>query len=80
MTQEKRGIIEKYSEEIRDIGSKLKDLENGRVYEISRVQTDGSLATNIVNLRKMISELLSKIDNQKESVNDMLAEFFEKKE
>ncbi|MEH7504933.1 hypothetical protein V7152_23475 [Neobacillus drentensis] len=71
---EKLGITQKYSREILDIGNKLRDLENNRIYELSRAQMDGYLATNIQQLRKMLTELISKIDNQDPSTNDELAE------
>jgi hypothetical protein len=71
---EKLGITRKYSREIQDIGNKLRDLENNRIYELSGAQMDGYLATNVQQLRKMLTALLSKIDNQEPSTNDELAE------
>jgi len=68
-------IIKKY----RIIATKLKDLENGRIYELSRSQMDGYLATNIGQLRKMFSELVSKIVDNKDSTNVMLSELFNQK-
>jgi len=76
MSENNLGIARKYSMEIQDIANKLKDLENGRIYELTRAQMDGYLATNIIQLRKMISELLHKIDNQKDSTSDELSIFF----
>lgn len=80
MGEQRLGITEKYSREIQDIVNKLNELENGRIYENTQAKMDGSLATNIQQLRKMISELLSKIDNQLPSVNDELAQLFEREE
>ncbi|MFD1130563.1 hypothetical protein ACFQ3J_20675 [Paenibacillus provencensis] len=68
------GIAKKYSREIQDIGNKLTDLENGRIYEKTGAQMDGYLTTNIQQLRKMLTELISKIDNQDPSRNEELAE------
>jgi uncharacterized protein YfkK (UPF0435 family) len=68
------GITKKYSREILDIGNKLRALENGRIYELTGATMDGYLATNIQQLRKDITELISKIDNQEPSTNDELAE------
>jgi hypothetical protein len=76
MSENNLGIAKRYSMEIQDIGNKLRDLENGRIYELTDAQMDGYLATNIIHLRKMISELLHKIDNQKDSVSDEFAIFF----
>jgi hypothetical protein len=76
MSENSLGIARRYSHEIQDIANKLRDLENGRIYELTNAQMDGYLATNINQLRKMIRELLSKIDNQEESVNDLFEIFF----
>lgn len=78
MNKEKLGITKKYSREIQDILNKLSDLENGRIYELTKAQMDGYLATNIVQLRKMFKELISKIDNQEPSINDELGALFSK--
>jgi hypothetical protein len=76
MSENNLGIAKRYSMEIQDIANKLRDLENGRIYELTNAQMDGYLATNIIQLRKMIRELLHKIDNQKDSVSDEFAIFF----
>ena len=73
MSDPKLDITKQYSREIRDIGNKLNDLENNRVYELSGAKMDGSLATNAQQLKKMISELIYKIDNQSPSINDVTA-------
>ena len=56
-------ISDEYSHELCEIKSKLAQLERGRIYELSGAQMDGYLATNISQLKKMINELLSKIQN-----------------
>jgi uncharacterized protein YeeX (DUF496 family) len=76
MSEQRLGITEKYSREIQDIANKLRDLENKRVYELSGAKMDGYLATNVQQLRKMIEDLLYKIDNQLPSINDGLAPLF----
>ncbi|WP_124066257.1 hypothetical protein [Clostridium sp. E02] len=58
-------ITEEYLHELNEISNKLNQLEAGRIYELSRAQMDGYLATNIEQLRKMINELLSKIQSGK---------------
>ncbi|AEN89691.1 MULTISPECIES: hypothetical protein [Priestia] len=73
---EKLGITKIYSQEILEIGNKLKDLENRRVYELSGAQMDGYLSTNVIKLRKMIKDLIIKIDNQDPSATDELDELF----
>ncbi|MGD6871097.1 hypothetical protein ACQCU1_02735 [Sutcliffiella horikoshii] len=79
MSEEKLDIAKRYSIEIQKIANKLRDLENGRIYELTGSRMDGSIATNATQLRKMIVELLSKIDNQEESVTDIFADLFESK-
>jgi hypothetical protein len=69
-------VTTKYSREISDMAYKLKQLEDEMYYEKTGAKMDGSLATNIIQLRKMIIELITKIEYGKESVNDSLSELF----
>lgn len=71
-------IKKRYSHEIQDIDNKLRELEQGRIYEKSGARMDGYLATNIIELRKMIADLLWKIENNEPSTNDKIAEAFGK--
>ena len=66
-------IKEKYGYELNEISNKLNQLEAGRVYENGGSKMDGSLATNIKQLRKMIGELLLKIQNGKDGTDDEIA-------
>lgn len=74
MSDKKVDITGKYSREIQNIKNKLQQLEDGRIYEKTGAQMDGYLATNIGQLRKMIAELLYKIEYDKDSLNDQLSE------
>lgn len=56
-------IEERYTSELADIASRLDKLRNGRVYELSNVQSDGFIGTNVDQLKNKIVELLSKIQN-----------------
>lgn len=67
-------ISEEYSLELNDIKNKLNQLERGRVYELSGVQMDGYLATNIEQLKKKLNELLNKIQNGEEGTDSRLAD------
>ena len=67
-------IFDCYSHEVDDIVNKLNQLERGRIYELSNAQMDGYLATNVAQLRKMIAELLSKIQNGEDGTAEKLAE------
>lgn len=58
----KPGKSKRYSREINSIENKLKDLEKGNIFEITGNPLDGDLATNIVQLRKMISQLIQRMD------------------
>lgn len=66
-------ISKRYSHELGDIENKLVQLENNRVYELSDAKMDGYLATNIAQLRKMIAELLHKIQNDEEGFSEHIS-------
>ena len=56
-------INERYTNELLDIASRLQRLKDGKVYELTNVQSDGFIGTNVDQLKKKIAELLSKIQN-----------------
>ncbi|SDL23805.1 hypothetical protein [Natronincola ferrireducens] len=78
MLVKKVDVRNKYRHEIQDISNKLNQLEQGRIYDNTRARMDGSLATNIEQLRRMLSELIYKIEYDKDSVDDEIAEVFGK--
>ena len=67
-------ITECYSLEIKRINEKLEQLEQGRVYELSQVKSDGLLATNIKQLRMMLVDMVCKIQGGEEGSSEKLAE------
>ena len=67
-------ISKEYSHELLEIGNKLNQLEKGRIYELSGATMDGYLATNIDQLRKMIGDLLTKIQEGEDGTSTMLAD------
>ena len=67
-------ISKKYSHELQEIRNKLDQLEKGRIYELSGATMDGYLATNIDQLKKMIGELLSKIQAGEDGTAERLAD------
>lgn len=69
-------IKEVYGSELLEIKTKLEQIESGRVLELSHSNGDGYLATNVNQLRKMFSSLLSKIQNGKDSIDEELADIF----
>lgn len=71
-------ISDRYSSEISDIKSKLNQLEKGRIYELTGAKMDGHLSTNIEQLRESISDLLYKIEFNKESMNEKVAKEMKK--
>lgn len=75
MSEQKLGyeISKRYSHELTNIHNKLEQLEKGRIYELSEVSMDGYLATNIGQLRKMIDELLEKIQNDEDSFSERVS-------
>ena len=56
-------INERYINELGDIASRLQRLKDGKVYELTNVQSDGFIGTNVDQLKNKIVELLSKIQN-----------------
>lgn len=76
MSDTRMSIYQKYKNEIEKINYKLDELEKERVYEKTKAKVDGSLVTNIVQLRKMIEDLLEKIENEDEGENELLARAF----
>lgn len=78
MSENKVGIKERYSIEIQEIANKLNHLENGRIYEITYKKADARLAKNINQLRKMLNELLHKIDYQKDSISEEFGDLLHK--
>ncbi|HBX24008.1 MAG TPA: hypothetical protein DEF34_10315 [Desulfotomaculum sp.] len=78
MPSKKIDITSKFSIELQDISNKLKQLENGRIYEISGAQMDGYLATNISQLKKMLAHLIYKIEYGTDSITDDLSELLDK--
>ncbi|WP_313187357.1 hypothetical protein [Lacrimispora sp.] len=67
-------ISEEFDHELNDIRNKLSQLERGRIYELNGAKMDGYLATNIEELRKMMNELLSKIQKGEDGIDTELAE------
>lgn len=76
MTKKNDEIKERYNHEINDIRYRLRLLEEGRIKELTGANMDGYLATNIINLRKKLSDLLSKVINDSDSVDDTLNDLF----
>ena len=69
-------LKERYSFEINEIADKLNQIEQGRVYENSGSKMDGFLSTNVKQLRKMISDLLIKIQTGKDGTEEEIAKLF----
>lgn len=79
LQKDKPSLQEYYQSEIRDIKYILDNLQNGRIYlpgVYTNAQSDGSLETNIINLRNKLNELFSKIENDKPSDLDKLSDIF----
>lgn len=79
VTEKVVDVSGKYSHELLEIKNKLTQLENGRVYELSKAPMDGYLANNIKQLEKMIAQLLNKIEHGKDSVEDQFSDAFRSK-
>lgn len=59
-------ISDCYSNELDKINMMFEQLEHGQIYELSHERTDASLAANTKQLRKMIYDLLGKIQGGEE--------------
>ncbi|EOR24975.1 hypothetical protein A499_06485 [Niallia nealsonii AAU1] len=69
-------VRRRYSHEINEVANKLRDLENGRIKEITDVNMDGYLSTNIISLRKDLNDLFAKVVNGSDSVTDEFDKWF----
>lgn len=67
-------IAKRYGVELNTINNRLADLERGHVYEITRTPGTPSCAKLADDLRKAIGELLYKIENDKPSITQKVAE------
>lgn len=68
-----------YNMEVNNIRTKLSELENGRIYELTGARMDGSIAQNIQRLKEMLNDLCNKIEYGKDSLSDELAPLHETK-
>lgn len=81
MSQDKLiDVTGRYSQEIRDIEHLLNNLQNENIYEKTGARMDGYLSTNISKLKKQLSDLISKIEYGKKSVNEEIQEALKGKE
>jgi hypothetical protein len=76
--EKKVNITKKYNHEIMDIQYKLRQLENGKIYELTRAKMDGCLSTNVDQLRNMIEELINKIEYDEDSIEEEIAKAYKK--
>ena len=66
-------VSKRYSAEISKINNHLTDLENGRIYEITKTPGTPSCATMAQHLREDIAALLDLIENDKPGVLEKVA-------
>lgn len=71
-------IKNRYSIELDEIRNYLTDLENGRIYELTRTPGTASCATLAKHLRDNLNALLNKIEKDKPSVAEIVAEPLQK--
>lgn len=65
-----------FSHELCEIQYKLQQLEDGCIYELTNAKMDGYLRTNVVQLKKMLADLFSKIEGKRPATEDVIASFF----
>lgn len=73
-------IKEKYSHEIADIADILQQLKDGRCYELTHVQSDGYISTNVDKLKRELNELFTKIEYGEPSVIEVFAQQVKEKD
>lgn len=71
-------IKNRYSIELDEIRNYLTDLENGRIYELTRTPGTASCATLAKHLRDNLNALLNKIEKDKPSVAEIVAKPLQK--
>lgn len=71
-------ITKRYSVELNKISNHLTDLERGHLYELTKTPGTASCATLAQHLKKDIAALLDKIENDKPSVTEKVAEAMNK--
>ncbi|WP_257151365.1 hypothetical protein [Bacillus anthracis] len=69
-----------YSMEVDNIRTKLSELENGRIYEITGARMDGTIAKNIERLKEMLNDLCNKIEYGKDSMIEEITTLHETKD
>ncbi|MEK5069640.1 hypothetical protein [Sporosarcina sp. FSL K6-1508] len=69
-----KGIKQEYSMEINRIQNYLRDLENGRIYEITGAKMDGSYAKIASNISREFEELLTMIEKGIPSTSTLIFE------
>ena len=71
-------ISDKYNIELRKIYEQIDKLKTNRVYELSGVRSDGSVATIGQSLENQIRELVIKIDNSQPGFEDEIVAAIER--
>lgn len=66
-------IANRYAIEINRISNHLTDLENGRIYEITKIPGETSCVTMAQHIRQDIAGLLDLIENDKPGVLEKVA-------
>ena len=69
-------IKDKYCKELDKIQEKLTQLEEKRIYEFTQVSSDGSLTTNVDQLKELLGDLLNKIQNGEKGTEETFADYF----
>lgn len=71
-------IKNRYSIELDEIHNYITDLENGRIYELTRTPGTASCATLAKHLRDNLNALLNKIEKDKPGVSEIVMESSQK--
>ena len=69
-------ISGRFSHELHQISYKLSQLEDGRIYEFTKIRSDGSLNYNAKKLKEMLVDLFLKIEGKRPSIEEEICKYF----
>ncbi|MED4267305.1 hypothetical protein [Priestia megaterium] len=74
MKERKVDVKDRYDREIEEIDYILRNLEQGRIYDITRTPGEPYLQTAVSKIREKLNDLINKIEYDKDSIDEKLGE------
>ena len=69
-------LMQDFAQELTQIGNRLRQLETGKIYELTGVRSDGTLNTNICKLKEELCDLFLKIEGKRPSFQEEMQRYF----